>query len=181
MRIVVQDRNGQRGASMVEAVFMISIFIMFFIGQVYFRSLYENKLHVQRLGRAAAIAYAMNACRGDDALAPVRPDLGSAQPNGQAGSSQGNSSGIQEQPSGSVGTGGGNPVGGAMSNGGFVGDPIAVFNMQAAAAGTAQQGWATIGYKATVHTTASVSCGDQQRKGDPADAVQFIISEFQTQ
>jgi hypothetical protein len=174
-------RIGCRGASMVEAVFMISIFIMFFIGQVYFRSLYENKLHVQRLGRAAAVAFAMNACQGNDPLAPVKPDLGSAQNNGTTGSTQGNSSGIQAQPTGSVGTGGGDPVGGAMQGSGFTGDPIAVFNLQAAAAGTAQQGLSTVGFQSTVHTTASMSCGDKQEGGNVSDAIQYVIGEFKTQ
>jgi hypothetical protein len=46
----------------VEAVMVISILTLGLMGLAFFRKLYVNELHVQRLSRAAALAHAMSGC-----------------------------------------------------------------------------------------------------------------------
>jgi hypothetical protein len=178
-------RIGRRragGAAMIEALFVISIMVSFFIAMVYVRSLYENKLHVQRLGRAAALAYAMSACKDQgDPLLPIRPDLGSAKNSGTSGAQQGNnpSSAITPQSTQNVGDKGGDPVSGAMKGSGFVGDPLALFTLDANAAATVPQGWTTAtAFQHTVRTIATISCGDKQEAGDVKGAIHYVIDEF---
>jgi len=164
---------------LVEALVVISVFILFFMGEVYFRSLYENKLHVQRLARAAAVAYAMDACQDNDPLASVRPDFGSnVQTTGTPSTTQGSAS-INAQPTGNVGSGG-NSVGNAMRKSGFAGDTIANISLQAKAGATARDGFKKKGWSTTVTTTSSMSCGDKQEKGDVKGAIDYIKGEFQT-
>lgn len=73
-------RKRKRGAVLVEAVTVISFFIVCFLGIIYFKDLYTAKLHAQRLARASAIAHAMGACRGS-ATAGIEDDLPSKSRN----------------------------------------------------------------------------------------------------
>jgi len=56
-------KSRERGAVFVEALVVCAFFVTCFIGLVFFRELYANKLHVSRLARASALNYAMSACR----------------------------------------------------------------------------------------------------------------------
>lgn len=58
-------RSFARGAVFVEALIVLSVFILFFLGIVYFRELYVGKMTTQRLARAGAVAHAMSACKSD--------------------------------------------------------------------------------------------------------------------
>ncbi len=174
-------RAHARGAAMVEAIFVISIFILFFLGMAYFRSMYQQKLRVSRLARAAAVGYALGGCNGSP-LQSVTADLGSASDNGST--SQLNPGG-PAGASGSkptVGQNGGNPVGSALASQGMVGDPIAVINMQAPAAGTSQASPATasMGFKANVSTNSYMSCGEAHQKGDLSGAWNYAKGLFNT-
>ncbi len=169
---------------MVEAVVVISVFVTFFLGMVYFRSLYEQKLRVQQLGRAGVVAFAMKGCpSGGDPMASIKADLGAVQDN--SGSPSGGSSGDPSKkvqvPSTSVGQNSkGDPVAGAVGKSGFAGDPISVFNLQAPASGTSKSSPITsVGFNSTVHTTAAMSCGDKQEAGNVKDAIQYIGNLFQ--
>src|SRR5437763_62212 len=77
----IKTRRNQRGAAMVEAIVIISVFILFLLGTVYFKNLYQQKLHVLRLGRASTLAYSMAAC-GIPPTQPIQKDLYGA--NGSA-------------------------------------------------------------------------------------------------
>ncbi len=158
---------------MIEAVVVISIFILFFLGMTYFRSMYQNKLHVQRLARAAAVAYALDACQGDP-LGAIKADLGTATDNG-SGQQQGgaNTSGMTSQ---STPVGNGDPSAKALGDEGVVGDPIAGINVQAPASGTSKPSpWASeIGFRATVSSNAYMSCGEKQEDGDVGGAFKYI-------
>lgn len=68
-------RSATRGAILVEAIVVIGFFITCFIGGVYFRALYVQKLHAQRLARSAAIAHAMGACASGPRAA-IERDIG---------------------------------------------------------------------------------------------------------
>ena len=181
MRNRGHNRASKRGAAMVEAVFMISIFILFFLGMVYFRSMYQQKLRVQRLARAAAVSYALAACNGNP-LASIQADLGNASDN-NSGQQQGNANlgGMTPNPSGVGSNGGGSasPVASAMGNEGVVGDPIAGINVQAPAAGTSTgQFGQQIGFKANVGSSAYMSCGENQEDGNVGGSLQYIKGEI---
>jgi hypothetical protein len=60
---------------MVEALVVISIMILFFLGMVYFDALYAQKLRVMSLARSATVAYAINGCQGDP-LGYIEPQIG---------------------------------------------------------------------------------------------------------
>jgi hypothetical protein len=68
-------RSKQRGAIMVEAVAVISFCTICFIALAYFRSMYVQKIQVQRLSRSSALTHAMGACRTDP-RSGVNRDLG---------------------------------------------------------------------------------------------------------
>jgi Flp pilus assembly protein TadG len=82
-----KKRAARRGAAMVEAVVVISVFILFFLGMVYFRSMYQQKLRMMRLARAAAVGYALNGCNGSPTQ-NITQDLGNGSDN-SSGTSQG--------------------------------------------------------------------------------------------
>jgi len=71
----MKKRSGQRGAMFVEALIVISVFVLFFMAMVYFRDFYRKQIHVGRLARASAIAYSMGACEAKDPTAWVSRDL----------------------------------------------------------------------------------------------------------
>ncbi|MBX3220292.1 MAG: hypothetical protein KF795_07205 [Labilithrix sp.] len=68
-------RAARRGAILVEAIIVITFFITCFVGVVYFRELYLQKLRVQRLARSATLAHAMGACEADPRGA-IERDIG---------------------------------------------------------------------------------------------------------
>ena len=54
-----------RGASLVEAVAVIPVFILFAVGMIYMHRLYNHKLTVQSSARSHTMAYALGGCNGD--------------------------------------------------------------------------------------------------------------------
>ena len=65
---------------MVESLVVISIMILFFLGMVYFSALYQQKLRVMALARAATVAYGMNGCTGNE-LGYIQNEMGGTNPN----------------------------------------------------------------------------------------------------
>ncbi len=161
---------------MVEAICVISIFILVFLGMVYFQSMYHSQLRAQQLGRAASIAYAMDACGDPSSLQSVQQDLGNAKDNGSSSNPQPNQgAGSSVNSSQPVGNNGGDPLSGALSQGGFSGDPIADIRLIGWGAGTTKNGLfgSRFGFKSTVSSTSHVSCGDKQQKGNAGDVFSF--------
>jgi len=70
----LRNRRAQRGAIFVEAIVVISVFTLCFLGVLYFRELYVRKMQVERLARSSAMAHAMSACTAD-ARAGLEQDL----------------------------------------------------------------------------------------------------------
>jgi hypothetical protein len=58
-------RASERGAVFVEAIIVITFFIIAFTGVTFFHQLYVGKLRVTRLSRAATLHYAIIGCQGD--------------------------------------------------------------------------------------------------------------------
>ena len=61
---MIRTKNSH-GAVFIEALIVISVFIIFLLGILYFRELYLAKFRSQRLARAGALAHAMGACKTD--------------------------------------------------------------------------------------------------------------------
>lgn len=164
---------------MVEAIVVISVFILFFVGMVYFQSLYQKKLRVQELARAAAVAYAMGACSGGNPLAAVQQDLGGARDRG-SGNQSGGAGQVNTQNQATIGNQGNAPVGNALANQGLIGDPMAAIGIQAKAAGTTKNGPTSprTGFRAKVASNSYVSCGDVQKDGDVRGVLGFVESAF---
>ena len=59
-------RACQRGAIFVEAIIVITFFVLALMGLMYFRSLYTKKLTAMRFARSAALVYSMGACKASD-------------------------------------------------------------------------------------------------------------------
>ncbi len=183
MKIERFDRAKARGAAFVESLIVISTFILFFMGMVYFRSLYKQKIHVEQLSRAAAVSFAMGACHGN-ALDSVKQDMmpsGQATPN--SGQQQGSAdlSGITPTKTnppvgGQNGQGKGNAVGNMMNNQGVIGDPISGVTIQAQASSTS--GGPKTGFHGQAQSSSYMSCGEDQHAGDPAGFLDYIKGEF---
>jgi hypothetical protein len=62
---LTRRKIGQRGASLVEAVAVIPVFILFFVGMIYVHKIYAKKMDAQRLARSETMAYALGGCQGD--------------------------------------------------------------------------------------------------------------------
>ena len=160
---------------MVESIIVISVFILFFVGMVYFKSLYTQKLRVQRLARAAAVAHAMGACEGN-ALDRIKNDMQQS----ATGTGSGKQAGDAKITTPTAGDKAGAPLGKALDNQGVVGDPIAGVFIQGNAAGNSRQNaWsAPKGFAAKVGSNAYMSCGDDQHDGNPAGFLDFVKGEF---
>jgi len=160
---------------MVEAVVVISIFVLFFMGMMYFEWMYHNKLRVQQLARAGVVAYAMDACQDSNPLQTVQQDLGPAKDTGS-----GNSPGDQNDmnpPStkNGIGNSGGDaPLDDALTKSGFLGDPVAGIRLDTTVATTSNGP----GFSGKVSSTGYLSCGDKQGPGNAGDVFSFISSVF---
>ncbi len=173
------QRSRSRGAAMVEAIVVICTFTLFFVAMVYFESLYHEQLRVQQLARAAAVAYAMNACAdGTDPLGAVQADLRSATGTGARQPSTAATVPVtSNQPIGQ----GGDPLGGAMQQGGFAGDKVTNITVSGKASGTTQGPGALSarwGFRQNVVSNSYMSCGDPQKDGDPGGLWSFVSNSF---
>jgi hypothetical protein len=176
-------RAAERGAAMVEALVVISVFILFFLGMVYFRSMYQQKLRVMRLSRAAAVGFSLNGCNGSPTQNLTPQDLsGISDSNSQTTSTGTANVGGSPGADPSVGQKAGNPVGGALSDQGMMGDKIAALNLAASASGTSKPSpWAkTLGFKANVSSTSYMSCGEPHKAGDFSGLIDYATKLFST-
>jgi hypothetical protein len=171
-----RERLRSRGAAMVESIVVISVFILFFVGMVYFRSLYTQKLRVQRLARAAAVAHAMGACNGNP-LDRIKNDMQASASGSGAGRTAGDAP-IKTPTSSDPKASG--PLGQALGNQGVVGDPIAGVLIQAGAAGTRRDNaWSPPrGFSAKVGSYAYMSCGEDQHDGNAGGMLDYIKGVF---
>ena len=160
---------------MVEAVIVIGVFLVFFSGMMYFESLYHQRLHVQQLARAAAVAYSMNACPdGNDPLQLLKPDLdGATGGSGTPSNSASPSATVPLQQNKPVGKGG-DPLGNAMSSKGFALDKITDLSLNR----PLRTGTRAFNWQAKPTSDSFMSCGDKQEKGDPGGVWDFIKSSF---
>jgi hypothetical protein len=177
-----RKRGAERGAAMVEAIVVISIFILFFLGMVYFRSMYQQKLRVMRLSRTAAVGFALSGCTGSPTQNLTTQDLNGVT-SGSSGTINGTAANVGGSPGAnpSVGQNSKNPVGGALSDQGMMGDKIAALSLSAAAAGTSKSTFgSTVGFQSNVTSTSYMSCGEPHKAGDFSGAISYAESMFST-
>jgi hypothetical protein len=165
---------------MVEAVCVISVFILFFVGMVYFESLYHEQLHVQQLARAGAVAYAMDACNDTNSLQTVQQDLGTA--NGQNGTPvTGTPATVSvAKPNKPIGNQGSDPLGSALGSKGFFGDKVTDITINGKAAGTSKNGpfAERTGFRSDVASNSYMSCGDKQEAGGAGAFIDMVKGVF---
>src|SRR5438552_10591858 len=83
MRTKKRERRGaENGAVMVEAIVVISVFILLLTGLAYFHNLYLSKLRTSRIGRAATLRHAIVGCQGDIAHELAAAGGSAASPGG---------------------------------------------------------------------------------------------------
>ena len=73
--MLTHKRRRPRGAMLVEALIVISVFIVCLSVAIWFRMVYLEKLANQDYARAGTLAFAMTGCQGDPAAA-LTPDMG---------------------------------------------------------------------------------------------------------
>ena len=151
-----QTRARQRGAIFVESIIVITFFTTCFIGTMFFRELYVKKARVQRVARAAAMSFAMNACQGDP-NAGLDKDMPQNQPppsNGQGppDANTGRGSSSDKNASSALAAMGGAPF-----------DPTTSVSVHTTAEAVTQKDPASKkqGFTADVGSTSTVGCMDQ--------------------
>ena len=159
---------------MVEAVIVITFFVIAFVGLTYFRVLYTEKLRTQRIARAAALGHAMGACRGD-------PDAASAPEVGRRAVSTRTLEGVPFDvvPRGTGG--GGDILGRARDKNQTAGaDSVAEVSITGGAAASTQPGPAAAdtGFSAKVATSSYVVCGDATPEDRYEGMVDAVLSAF---
>lgn len=170
-------RARRRGAAMVESIVVIPIFILFFVGMMYFRKMYQNQLAVMRLARIAAVSYGMNGCNGsptaaiDEDIAAGGISVGSV--DTLLGSTHiGSTSGSDPK----TGQKSGNPVGAALGAKGMDGDKIATASLSSSASAGSPL-YAMI-FRSTVTSTSYLSCGEPHKAGDVTDVLVYVKDLF---
>jgi hypothetical protein len=175
------SRRLQRGAIFVEAIIVVSTFILLFLGMVFFRDMYLKSLRVSRMARATVIAYSMKGCptdrdpaewAGDDLdpkagkSAPGPTQTPVPKPNQLAIPSKRAQRVMGELP-------------GAGSNGSPM-NPIADlgFSMEAHASTRKSKLGARKGFKRKMSSISFVSCGEGIKKDGFENVVNYALSKF---
>jgi hypothetical protein len=172
----LRARGARRGTAMLEAIIVISVFILFFVGMIYFRKLYQEQLTIMRLSRAAAVGYAMNGCNGTPTENISKDLLGTSIVVDATGDPSGSTHvGSTGGTNPKVGKKGGNPVGGALGGTGLDGDKIASDTLSTtASAGSPESAL----FKATVRSTSFMTCGEPHKAGDASDMLTYVKDLF---
>jgi hypothetical protein len=168
-------RATERGAAMVEAIVVMPVLILVFVGMSYFHHLYKKQLLVMRLARVAAVAYGMSGCNGSP-TENVAPDFVA---NGIDVGASGTSPGSTHV--GSIGgaapaVGSGNAVGSALDSKGMDKDAVASVRLSSAAA-AGDPVYAAV-LRSSITSTAYMSCGEVPMQGDVGDALKFVKGLF---
>jgi len=178
------ERSRKRGATFVEALIVISTFVLFFSAMVYFRDFYRKQIHVQRLARASVLAYSMGSCEAKDPTAWVKADLeqGTTQTSSQtpaqsAKSCEDATADCQarqaNQKATSVGSGDDEKEGASivsslpgMGNDDSMLNPIGHLGLTTEARSSSRPGK---GFRGMARSTSYVSCGDKIDSDDKGD------------
>ena len=165
-----RTQHSTRGAILVEALIVIAAMVLFLVAFLFMYRAWTLQLRVQNASRAAAFAFAMNACEGGlpSGLAPEDEKLIAA-PATAAGSSQtvadAQTSKISEPAAASAF----NQA--AAKNTGF-GMPAAA-SISARGTASATDGHETM--SSTLHSRTTLLCNEKPRAGTLDDSVGYIV------
>jgi hypothetical protein len=177
-----RSRARTRGAIFVEAIIIISTFVLLFLSMVFFRNMYLRKIQVARLARATVMAFSMQGCpdgqRTDQwASVDLDPNAGRntpptsttptpVPPKGKTPSRRANDI-MKEIPGGSDGS---------QLN------PIAELGFSMKASATTKTSSnplaARRGYSKTMSSTSWVSCTEGIRGDSYADVMHYALDRF---
>jgi Tfp pilus assembly protein PilX len=171
-------RARQRGAIFVEAIIVITFFVLALMGLVYFRSLYTKKLTAMRLARSAALVHSMGACKNNEPQSWIAKDMGSLNPSPsppETENASGGSGAPQQEGKSKQVMDEAEQRGYGMSSDGttFLNEiTVATFSGEA---WVAQQDATTDPSKAVFHKRVNsksyVSCGEEVRSGNEFDGL----------
>jgi hypothetical protein len=178
-----RQRARKRGAVMVEALIVVSLLILCFMGLIFFRAYYTKTLVATRLARGSILVYSMTGC--GDTNEPAQwlgfkdlANLSAARPN--QGSQPAQSG---RTPATASGTGGSvlSRIPGLSGDGGGILNPITVSDLSGRVRVTTSGG--TFSPRRTmfenqVHARSFVSCGDPIRNGEWSDVLSYISGIF---
>lgn len=154
----------ERGAVFVEALIVISVFILFLLGIIYFRELYVGQMRLQRLARAAAVAHSMGAC-DSDVRSTLKYDLGKDQTVRASASKDPPRPTDPEPPPPDTPTSKVNNVFGGVADkrGGTVLNEVDSVELRGNVKTTTKSGYfgKETGFRAAVGSGSYVSCGDE--------------------
>jgi hypothetical protein len=169
-----------RGAVFVEAVMVVSVMILLFLGLTFFRMLYVNSLITSRLARAGGIAYAMSGCKD------ILPKTWIAKDAKKYAILPPNASNDTAQTNKPIATQGSNDAKGVTQNmpgmtGGNFLNPIATVSDQGSV--SAQTSTQRIGgmkkvFSKTLKPRSFVTCNDVVRDGSFGEVFDYVKSVF---
>ena len=176
----LNQRLHQRGAVFVEALIIISSFLLFLLGLMYFRTFYVAELGLLRTARASTIAYSMGGCTDNNPSAWARKDLAKTSNVTPKTTST-------QQP-----TTQSRPVTGSAEAQGIVRDlpgtgsdssvlnPIGSVTLadKVYATITSQQTRRRSSFSQDVDVSSHVTCGDKVRDGDFGEIVGVVTRQF---
>jgi hypothetical protein len=175
----------QRGAVMVEALIVISLLILGFMGVAFFREFYVKTLVASRLARGSALVYSMSGCESNNAPAQWigRPDLANlvaAGPNSTQTPASDPNSGANASSTGKSGQVM-SRVPGLSGDGGGIMNPTTTSDVSGRVRARTSDGLLspkrTI-FDAEVRARSFVSCGDPVRNGEFSDVIKYITGIF---
>jgi hypothetical protein len=181
----MRRRARTRGAILVEALIVISLLILGFMGLVFFRAYYTKTLVATRLARGSILVYSMTGCGdsnhprewiGNRDLA----NLTAAAPNGAEQPAR------STAPPATAGQEGGSVLSrlpGLSGDGGGIMNPISTSDLSGRVRVRTSSGALSperTVFDQQVHARSFVSCGDPIRDGDFEDAIKYITGIFDT-
>jgi hypothetical protein len=175
--------RSRRGAAFVEALIVISMLTLGFLGLVFFREMYVKQLRVTRLARASMMTYAMTGCGNDNQPSQWvgRRDLGTIT---AANASSNNQTAVPRNPGPAPATGSGKGasvlgrVGGG--DGSSILNPVGVSDFSGNTRTQTRQGLLgpVTRFQARSRSRSFVSCSDPPRNGGFMDAFEYITGIF---
>jgi hypothetical protein len=168
----VSARRRRRGAVFVEAVIIITSFVLFLMGMMFFRRVYANKLLAMRAARGAPLAHAMGGCKTNEPQAWLQRD----KPAG-AGTQRGENKSSQQTTASPPDDAKAKQVFDSLPQAGQDGsflNPIDNVTLSKSVSVLSKNK----GFKGDVASISHASCNDEVRNGDFDEVVDKITSVF---
>jgi hypothetical protein len=167
-----RSRRYRRGAVFVEAVIIITSLVLFLMGMIFFRRVYNNKLFVMRAARGATLAYAMGGCKANEPRAWLKNDtpLGATHSRGEDKNSQQTTASPPDDPKAKAVY---DSLPQAGTDGSFL-NPINKVTLSTPVSVVSKNK----GFRGDIGSISFVTCDDVVRNGDFGEMVDKITSVF---